>query len=1179
MLAAFFLPTRSHPPWSKGANKVRTHRPIPSFTRPADSPQSKKPVCLTHSRVLSTVHPFCTLGAEYDDDEENEENEYYEEEEEEEEVTSRSKKGPKRKKRRKSTTLIDMEAEEDDVEDEDEEDDVGDSGIVDDDDDVDAEADRERDLVRAQRLEREIAMKDDDPQALARYISERYERDADDFEADAPDTSGIDQQSLLPSIRDPRLWIVRCTKPGHERKAIFSLLQKSFNYKSKDMDLGIFSAVAPEHLKGRIYIEAFSAAQVELAVNGLDLFSTYGGVKALRLEEMPEVLKIGKRNDKQLNGNWVRIRRKDSIYRGDLAQVCNVRDGTGDKHVTIRLIPRIDYKGEKDYLSDENRDDGEVDQETGTRRKGRPPQRLFDKKEITSLTGKMRNVIPQREILTGVRYDTWNGDLYRFGLLYMMKVNVRGLITGDAVQPTLEELEQWIFAEKNMKYMFEEDPSSMEADVAARGLELDISSVAGRRTTKLFKGDAVRATQGEQRGIEGTIASIDGDMVLVQIKDVPDPLRVNRSDLEKVFKVGEHVKVSSGKYAGYAGAIVSVEKEFLTIFADSTREEIKVLSSQVADSSDVNTDVLSKKGGSGLSVVQYELFDLVQMLADTNEKGVVIQVQDNLVTILTTQNTRRVVPISTIKGKVRDDSVRALDARGNPIAPNDSIHVMSGPLQNRQGVVKHVAGTTVFFKAPDEVNNCGLFAVVSKMCTASTAAARRLTSTMRGSHSHNMPASIPRGAGSSLGRFGRGGGGGAQGGTRDQMFRKDVKIKSGPYKGYTGRVVDATDDKVRVELTSKMKVITIARSRVKLEKEEGGGSNATGGLTSGLNRIAPMDNRPSRSQDVPSTSRLNMMGAQNNDMYRNRTPHVDRHAGGMYTPHHHPGSATPRAPMATPAHYGNSTPGHDAFSAPVARSQRYGDDFGSSNAFRVPQTPVAEGNPYEQPSYMPQTPATPAAAQVPSTPTPALGGYAAMEPRTPGIMEPGTPGGYSGVEPLTPAPGMEPTTPAPGIEPRTPAPGQEPHTPGPGLEPSTPMVQEPSTPHTPGGMPQTPHPHEEEVAPEVDYRVLLRVEVLVNNTAATVTHAAPDGSQIRVRMLDGDQKGEEVEVAITDIMPVQPRHVGEEEVLVKVLDGPSAGQIGYLTSVIEEMGTIKFQDGEVATLQMSHVAKCTESSA
>lgn len=1018
----------------------------------------------------------------------------------------------------------------------------------------------------AQRLERKQALENDDPHALARYFSEKYEGDADDYETGAPDTSGIDQQSLLPTVRDPRLWVVRCTRPGYERKAIFSLLQKMFNMRKKGIELGIFSAVAPEHLKGRIYIEAVSAGQVTLAVNGLGLFSART-VKQLPLEEMPEVLKTGKRPDKLVNGNWVRIKRRDTIYKGDLAQVCNVREGSNDSKVTIRLIPRLDLKGEKEFLEDVDKDETFSDKASGTMRKGRPPQKLFDRKELLRLTGST-DVHTERNRETGEVFEVWNNDMYRFGLLYLPNTNVRSLDRGEAVQPTVEELEQWIMAEKHLRMMYQEDASSNSAEIVARGLQLDISSVAGRRTTKLFKGDSVRVTHGEQKGLEGSIVSIDGDVVLVNIAEFPEPVRVNREHLSKNFKIGEHVKVASGKKAGYAGAIVRVEGDFLTIFTDSTREEIKVLSSQVADSADVNGGVDSKKASIARSM-RYELFDLVQMLSDPSEKGVVIQVQNESLTLLTPQNTRRTVPVGAVKGKIKDSSVRALDMRNNPIAPNDTIHVMNGPLQNRQGVVKHVAGNTVFFKARDEVNNCGLLAVVANLCTASTAAARTLTSTLNGSSfGSKLLNPAPRAPGISMGRgMGRGGGGMFRG--QDDLIRKEIRVKSGPYKGYNGTVVDVVGNNVKVQLASKPKIITLPRDKVKDLANPSSTSNGArqSSFGRGLSRSADIGGA-GRGSSYTQTPRLPTFGTQ--------TPRADM--GGLQTPRQ--AVSTPRAGFGfTPMHLGTSTPGRDDFH-PASTPFRDGGGFG---AFNPPKSPAPEGNTYAM-SMGPQTPSMQTPLGVPTTPM--TSGYGPIEPNTPApsIMEPTTPGGYA-MEPNTPAPAMEPHTPAPVMEPQTPAPGNEPHTPGPGMEPNTPMMQESTMPHTPGGVPQTPHPPEEDISSSLGYGVLVDVQVLVkgqNNFAGKVLDAAKDGSYITVRMLAGASRGQSVQVGIGDITPVQPRpDIGQHRELVKVLDGAFANKIGRLMSVRhtdadETEGRIEFEDGNVATLNMSFVAKCCE---
>eukprot|EP00178_Gracilaria_changii_P003703 TRINITY_DN1557_c0_g1_i1.p1 TRINITY_DN1557_c0_g1~~TRINITY_DN1557_c0_g1_i1.p1 ORF type:complete len:1057 (+),score=162.65 TRINITY_DN1557_c0_g1_i1:491-3661(+) len=1051
--------------------------------------------------------------------------------------------------------LLDLEAEEDDAEDEEEEEEV--PGLIADDDEQDAALDRDREQMRAQRFERQRAMESEDPENLERYFEERYAYH--DEEQGAPDTSSVDQQSLLPTIHDPRIFIVKCKKIGHERRAIFSLLQKMFNYQRRGIDLGIFSAIAPQHLKGRVYIEALSSVQVETAIQGLDLFTTYDGIKPLRLDEMVDVLRIGKRSEKQAVGNWVRLTR--GMYKGDLAQVCGVRDGYGEGQVLVRLIPRLDYKGDKEYMDELDKEDGADDVDvSGTRKKGRPPQKLFDKKELYRLTGSA-DIYTQRDRNTGAVYEVWNEELFRYGLLHKW-ISPRTLTTGDAVQPQVEELEKWMMAEKQMKAELEETNEGGETnDEAAKGLSLDISSIAGRRGTKLYKGDSVKVVAGEQKGLSGKIDALKDDVVLLRCDDFPEPLSVSRSDVVKVFKSGEPVRIASGQYAGFSGTIVAVDGDFLTVFTDSTRQNIRVVSAQVADASDMNIDYSQRSGYGGAGRQQYELFDLVQMLDDPTEKCIVIQVRNDGVKLLNTRNNAAVHPLSAIKGRVRDSSARAVDSRGFPIAANDSIHVISGIHKDRQGIVQHVAGSFVFFKARDELKHCGLVAVPASQCTASTAAARRLSSTGQPLRDG------PRGSISSLAGGGGLGGFGLSNGSRrpvrDELYRADVKVKRGPYKGHSGKVVEVSDSTVRVELISKMKTITVQRAWV---RKVGDASNGNADTSNGFGRgrgtstlRPPLPSNTFAGSRTPRYSQTPRSGGA----YRSQTPRLG--GFGNATPRY--GMATPRG-NATPGNFGAQTPGRDTFGS---RTPAHHEPFGYNNA---PRTPA---NPYG--SY-PTMPTTPGGAVPPSK----LGSdYPAIEPNTPGgPIEPRTPA-YQAFEAGTPAPGMEPTTPAPGgAEPRTPAPQYEPRTPA-TFEPRTPMVQEPSIPHTPAAIPQTPHPQEEPVQTTLGYRVLIDVEVLVreeNNSPGVVVDASPDGSEIVVKMINGDKKGERIRV--TDITPVQPRSdAGETQELVKVLDGEHVGKIGRLLGVLADEndnseGRIKFQNGKEVVLQMALVAKCYE---
>lgn len=47
----------------------------------------------------------------------------------------------------------------------------------------------------------------EDLEAFARSIQERYGRRTTDYDEE---TTDVEQQALLPSVRDPKLWMVKC---------------------------------------------------------------------------------------------------------------------------------------------------------------------------------------------------------------------------------------------------------------------------------------------------------------------------------------------------------------------------------------------------------------------------------------------------------------------------------------------------------------------------------------------------------------------------------------------------------------------------------------------------------------------------------------------------------------------------------------------------------------------------------------------------------------------------------------------------------------------------------------------------------------------------------------------------------------------------------------------------------
>jgi transcription elongation factor SPT5 len=289
-------------------------------------------------------------GDEDDDDLEAEDEEYEEEEgnlydeEEEEEEDLEEDRGRSSRKRARSHFIDDV-AEEDDEEDEEEDDDDDFGGaatrkkrfkkhstarnffdeeaqVNEDEEEEEEEAeddfiedvpdddDGRRRIHRPPLLPREEDQ--EDVEALERRIQARYARSSH-TEYDE-ETTDVDQQALLPSVRDPKLWMVKCAI-GREREAVVCLMQKSID---KGPELQIRSAVALDHLKNYIYVEADKEAHVKEACKGLrNIFSQK--VMLVPIREMSDVLSVESKAIDLSRDTWVRM--KIGTYKGDLAKV------------------------------------------------------------------------------------------------------------------------------------------------------------------------------------------------------------------------------------------------------------------------------------------------------------------------------------------------------------------------------------------------------------------------------------------------------------------------------------------------------------------------------------------------------------------------------------------------------------------------------------------------------------------------------------------------------------------------------------------------------------------------------------------------------------------------------------------------------------------------------------------
>lgn len=63
-------------------------------------------------------------------------------------------------------------------------------------------------------------------------------------------------------------------------------------------------------------------------------------------------------------------------------------------------------------------------------------------------------------------------------------------------------------------------------------------------------------------------------LLLFRFTSYQDPLEFQAQELQKHFKMGDHVKVIGGRYEGDTGLIVRVEDNMVVLFADLTMHEV-----------------------------------------------------------------------------------------------------------------------------------------------------------------------------------------------------------------------------------------------------------------------------------------------------------------------------------------------------------------------------------------------------------------------------------------------------------------------------------------------------------------------------------------------------------------------------------------------------------------------------
>eukprot|EP01127_Copromyxa_protea_P018481 TRINITY_DN5839_c1_g1_i1.p1 TRINITY_DN5839_c1_g1~~TRINITY_DN5839_c1_g1_i1.p1 ORF type:complete len:1052 (-),score=288.56 TRINITY_DN5839_c1_g1_i1:110-3265(-) len=796
---------------------------------------------------------------------------------------------------------------------------------------------------------------------MADLFNKRYEESAGligDYEMEEPDSrTPVAQEARQPSIRDPKLWLVKCIA-GNERRIATHLLQKCFTLRDAGTPLSIISVVTQDHLKGFIYIEAVREAHVREAITNMQgIFQR--DVKAIDLGEMVSVMTPPKKNLSVKKDDWIRC--KKGLYSGDIGQVISFHESS--QEVVVKLIPRL-------TVDDSMRDEDEpTSGRKGFRKENRPIPALFDYHKMQALYGEE---VESHRGNDGEVTQKWNGMVFQDGFL-LKTIPIKSLQLG--VKPKYEDIKAFARTVKDIQGDDEEDDGTSER--AERLFAAQARRLAAQENKVVFeKGDKVIVVEGELQGLIGEIKSVNGEVaeVVSKHKDLSSVLPVSLSQLQKHFRIGDHVKVISGKFKGETGTIHKFENnstDIAVVLTDLGLRELQVFTTdiQIAASSDIST-------GTTLGDFGYKQHELVTVVPNT--VGVIVSVEADSLNVLDTFGKVKQVKVQSIKERKNSNRSVSSDVDGNPIGQGDLIRVVEqGHLLGQSGSILHIYRYYAFVHNKTRTQDNGVFVVRAKACKLQGTSKK---SQQTGHGRVNLPTHIgvrPTYGYGAKSRVKR----------NDPLLNKTVAVTSGHYKGHIGVVKAATATALTVQLQISNQKVQVPQSSVAYledrDRSSGGGGYFDPNAT------------PYRGNQTP-------MHVSQTPMHRPNTPVHD-----AYTP----APFTPRG-MGTPYHdnWGDIDTPAESVRTPGTSYPDNVDYPGTYADTRTPNTPGTPGTPgtglYQTPydAYSSRTPATPNtpgtfAANPYGVYTPEPSTAYPGTPNTPGTHYPSTPGttGYGEV--------------------------------------------------------------------------------------------------------------------------------------------------------------------------------------
>ena len=315
----------------------------------------------------------------------------------------------------------------------------------------------------------------------------------------------------------------------------------------------------------------------------------------------------------------------------------------------------------------------------GKTKKKRPPARLLTRQVLEGLDEIAEGTNEQDpEDIGGDTLLRVRGEIINRKGYLVRRTNIRSLELN--VAPSFDELHAY----QPKKSSAEAGDGNDDAAEPAAGGPAPSSAKMREEmaATQLMKGDTVLAVKGDLKGMLATVVdtlpnqkgrAADLEVLIMPTeRQLKDPIKYPAVYLQKSFNEGDHVRVIQGKYKNHTGMVLEVKNKSGTVKLVSDMDlskPVEVFCHQLVPAAASAADFVGAEDSLGGG--KFKLLDLVSLRSDSTTVGVLVKIEQNSGTILTTAGPK-VVRAADIKAKLRSDNASIHDMKDNRIEPGPS---------------------------------------------------------------------------------------------------------------------------------------------------------------------------------------------------------------------------------------------------------------------------------------------------------------------------------------------------------------------------------------------------------------------------------------------------------------------------------------------------------------------------